>query len=56
MKIDMSPKAIAKRLRLVNELRRVCLSLAKSSAGREIMKKNPKNKIVQRTAQALGQK
>lgn len=37
MKIDMSPEAIAKRLRLVNELRRECLSLANSSAGREIM-------------------
>ena len=37
MKIDMSPEAIAKRLRLVNELRRVCLSLANSIAGREIM-------------------
>lgn len=56
MKIDVSPEAIAKRLRLVNELRRVCLSLANSSAGREIMKKNSKNKIVQRTAQALGRK
>ncbi len=56
MKIDLSPDAVAKRLRLVNELRRVCLSLANSSVGREIMKKNPTNKIVQRTAQALGQK
>ncbi|MFZ2398079.1 MAG: hypothetical protein WAW31_05335 [Smithella sp.] len=56
MKIDMSPEAIAKRLRLVNELRKVCLSLANSSAGREIMKRNPNNKTVQRTAQALGRK
>jgi hypothetical protein len=56
MKIDMSPEAIAKRLKLVNELRKVCLSLVDSSAGREIMKKNSKNKIVQRTAQALGRK
>ncbi|HNQ65474.1 MAG TPA: hypothetical protein PLJ49_04375 [Smithella sp.] len=56
MKIDMSPEAVTKRLRLVNELRKVCLSLANSSAGREVMKKNPKNKIVQRTAQALGRK
>jgi len=52
----MSPEAVTKRLRLVNELRKVCLSLANSSAGREVMKKNPKNKIVQRTAQALGRK
>jgi len=56
MKIDMSPEIIAKRLRLVNELRRLCLSLANSSAGREIIKRNPKNKTVQRTAQALGRK
>lgn len=56
MKIDMSPEAVAKRLKLVNELRRLCLSLANSSAGREIMRKNPNNKAVQRTAQALGQK
>jgi len=54
MKIDMSPEAIANRLKAVNELRRVCLSLAKSSAGREIMKKNSKNKTVQRTLSALG--
>jgi len=54
MKIDMSPEAINKRLQIVNELRRVCLSLAKSSAGREIMKKNSKNKTVQRTLSALG--
>lgn len=56
MKIDMSPAAVAKRLKLVNELRKVCLSLANSSAGREIMKRNPKNKTVRRTAQALGRK
>jgi hypothetical protein len=56
MKIDMSPEAVANRLKAVNELRRVCLSLAKSSAGREIMKKNSKNKTVQRTLSALGGK
>ncbi|HQG65394.1 MAG: hypothetical protein KBG22_06395 [Smithella sp.] len=56
MKIDISPDAVTKRLRLVNEPRRVCLSLANSSAGREIMKKNSRNKIVQRAAQALCQK
>lgn len=54
MKIDMSPEAVAKRLKLVNELRRLCLSFANSSAGREIIRKNPNNKVVQRTAQALG--
>ncbi|HUN55540.1 MAG TPA: hypothetical protein VMU29_10335 [Smithella sp.] len=56
MKIDLSPEAIASRLRTVNELRRLCLSLANSSAGREIMKKNQKNRIVQRTLSALGRK
>jgi hypothetical protein len=54
MKIDMSPEAIAKRLKLVNELRRTCLSLANSSAGKEILKKCSSNKSVQRTARALG--
>ena len=54
MKIDLSPKAIANRLKAVNELRKVCLSLAKSNAGREIMKKNSKNKTVQRTLYVLG--
>ena len=54
MKIDLSPEAVTKRLKLVNELRRVCLSLANSSAGREILRKNSQNKTVQRTLSALG--
>jgi hypothetical protein len=54
MKIDMRPAAIAKRLKVVNELRRTCLSLANSSAGKEILKKFSANKSVQRTLQALG--
>jgi len=54
MKIDMGPEAIAKRLRIVNELRKVCLSLANSSAGKEIRKKYSANKTVERTSQALG--
>jgi len=55
MKIDMSPEAIAKRLKIVNELRRTCLSLANSSAGKEILKKfSAKIKSVQRTSQSLG--
>jgi hypothetical protein len=54
MKIDLGPEAIANRLKAVNELRKVCLSLAKSSTGREILKNNSKNKTVQRTLQALG--
>jgi len=55
MKIDMSPEAIAKRLKIVNELRRTCLSLANSSAGKEILKKFSANiKSVQRTSRSLG--
>jgi hypothetical protein len=54
MKIDMSPEAVAGRLRIVNELRKICLSLANSSAGKEIRKKYSTNKSVQRTSQALG--
>jgi hypothetical protein len=54
MKIDLSLEVVANRLKAVNELRRVCLSLAKSSTGREILKNNSKNKSVQRTLQALG--
>lgn len=38
MKIDMSSKAIASRLKTVNELRKLCLSLANSSEGRKIKK------------------
>jgi hypothetical protein len=30
MKIDMSPQAISTRLKLVSQLRRLCLSLAKA--------------------------
>ncbi len=38
MKIDMSKKAITNRLKTVNQLRKVCLSLANSSAGAKIRK------------------
>jgi hypothetical protein len=54
MKIDLNPEAIAQLLNTVNELRRTCLSLAKSSAGKEILKKFSANKTVQRTARSLG--
>jgi len=54
MKIDMSPESITKRLRIVNELRRTCLSLANSDAGKEIIKRHSANKSVQRTSRALG--
>jgi len=46
MKIDMGPEAIAKRLKVVNELRTTCLSLANSSAGKEIQNKFFANKAV----------
>jgi hypothetical protein len=54
MKIDMSSEAISKRLDKVRKLRKLCLSLANSSTGREIAIKFPSNKKVQRTSQALG--
>jgi hypothetical protein len=54
MKIDMSPEVVTKRLQIVNELRRTCLSLANSTAGKKIMKKYSANKSVQRTSRALG--
>ena len=54
MKIDMSPRSITLRLQTVNQLRQVCLSLAKSSAGQNIRKQFSTNKSVQRTSQALG--
>ena len=54
MKIDMSSAAVARRLRQVSQLRRLCLSLARSSAGRDIARRFPANQAVQRTSQALG--
>ena len=38
MKIDMSKKAITNRLKTVDQLRKVCLSLSNSSAGVKIKK------------------
>jgi hypothetical protein len=54
MRIDMSPAAIARRLNQVRALRQLCLSLARSSAGRSVLEKNPANHKVQRTSLALG--
>ena len=54
MKIDMSSRAVTNRLRTVNQLRRLCLSLADSSAGRAVRMKHASNKTVQRTSQAIG--
>lgn len=54
MKIDMRPDAITKRLKIVNELRRTCLSLADSSAGKRIRKLFSSNESVRRTSRAIG--
>jgi hypothetical protein len=54
MKIDMSSEAITRRLKMVRELRRVCLSLADTGAGQKIRHKFLANEKVQRTKQALG--
>ena len=54
MKIDMSPEAIRQRLDQVRILHRLCLSLARSSAGREVIRKCPDNDKVRRTSLALG--
>jgi hypothetical protein len=50
----MSEKAITNRLKTVNELRKTCLSLANSSAGKKIRKKFATNNSVQRTSAAIG--
>jgi hypothetical protein len=54
MKIDMSKQAVTNRLKTVNELRKVCLSLANSSVGKKIRKQFPTNEAIQRTSKALG--
>jgi hypothetical protein len=54
MKIDMSPAAIRQRLEQVNALRELCLSLARSSAGREVIRRHPANEMVRRISRALG--
>ena len=54
MKIDMSSRAITLRLQTANQLRKACLALAKSSAGKYIRKQFSDNQSVQRTSQALG--
>ena len=54
MKIDMSPEAVRARLEQVGSLRKLCLSLARSSAAREIAAKHPANEKERRTTQAIG--
>jgi len=55
MKIDMSREAITNRLKTVEQLRRLCLSLAHSSEGQQVSKQFPHNESIQKTARALGQ-
>jgi hypothetical protein len=54
MKMDMSSRAITLRVKQVSRLRRTCLALAQSSAGRKIQEKYKSNESVQRTSKALG--
>lgn len=54
MKIDLSPEAVRLRLEQVEALRRLCLSLGRSSAGSRVIEKHPDDERVKRTAAALG--
>ena len=54
VKIDMSPAAVTRRLRQVDDLRRLCLALADSSAGRQMRARCRDNPQVQRTSRAIG--
>lgn len=54
MKVDMSAEAVGRRLLRVRQLRRLCLSLSRSSAGRDIARRFPANITVQRTFRATG--
>ncbi len=47
MKIDMSKEEITNRLKTVNQLRKVCLSLANSSAGAKIRKQTTNKQRVE---------
>jgi len=49
MKIDMSSKAVTNRLKTVDQLRKVCLSLANSNAGKKInfpAEKSPSESLI----------
>ncbi len=54
MKIEMDAEHIRQRFEQVRALRRLCLSLARSSAGREIIERCRSNAAVQRTSRSLG--
>ena len=53
MKIDMSREAVTNRLKTVEQLRKLCLSLANSSMGKKIRTQFPNNESVQKTERAL---
>ncbi|HRC69812.1 MAG TPA: hypothetical protein PLS42_09130 [Candidatus Competibacter denitrificans] len=55
MKIDMSREAVTNRLKTVEQLRKLCLSLANSSAGKKVRTQFPHDESIQRTSRALGQ-
>lgn len=54
MKIDMTPEAITRRLKIENAQKRACLSLANSSSGKEKLKKFSADKMVLRTVRSIG--
>lgn len=54
MKIDLSSDAITRRLKTVDELRKLCLSLADSSIGRKVRDAHAADPTVQRTSRAIG--
>ena len=55
MKIDMSREAVTNRLKTVEQLRKLCLSLANSSAGNQVRKQLPAdNEAIQKTSRVLG--
>jgi hypothetical protein len=54
MKIDMSREAVTNHLKTVEQLRKLCLSLANSSAGKQVRMQFPNNESVRKTEKALG--
>ena len=54
MKIDMSREAVTNRLKTVEQLRKLCLSLANSNMGKNIRTQFPNNESVQKTEKASG--
>ena len=56
MKIDMSKKAITNRLKTVNQLRKICLSLANSSAGEKIRKQTADKQRVEHVTRRADQR